>query len=395
MSTAKSRKVAAMCWGVQRLAWQSVQERIVTEELRHKPGHLVWRAYQLTWALFAEEAGALDITPVQEALMLVLASSPGIDQKTLAELVALDRSTAGNVIGRLQERGLIERVPNDSDRRARKLSLTPRGEAMSKKLRPVALRAAKRLLSPLGPLERPEFMRLLRKVTCMADPLDLIEPTRPSGHRLVGTRMLIVGLSDGFGREIVERIEAEGAEIAEVSSPDLGRQPAKAGFDRNVKTAIQRLGKVDVLLNGGGIGGELSSLSDLDKTYGHIQHVAASRWTAMMRVLPHLVEHGGGRIINLSAMPNTKVASQLLPALIAANAAVVTLTREVATDYRRNGIVANSISPRLERSTQLDAKDTSTINRLSQVAPADVAATATYLASADARFVSASDLILG
>lgn len=367
----------------------------MTDELRHKPGHLVWRAYQLTWALFAEEAGPLDITPVQEALMLVLANSPGIDQKTLAELVALDRSTAGNVIGRLEERGFIERVPNDSDRRARKLSLTPQGEAISKKLKPVALRAAKRLLSPLGPLERPEFMRLLRKVTCMADPLDLLEPARPSERRLDATRMLVVGLGDGFGREIVERLEAEGAQIVEIAAPELGRSTTADDFDGAAKAAIQRLGRVDVLLNGGNIGGELSTLRYLDKTYAHIHSIAASRWTTMMRVLPHLVENGGGRIINLSAMPNTKVAPQLLPALIAANAAVVTATREIATDYRRHGIVANSISPRLERLPVQDGKDAAIISRLAQVAPVDVAATATYLASAAARFVSASDLILG
>ena len=85
-----------------RMSCRPVEEHHLTNELRHKPGHLVWRAYQLTWLLFAEEAGALDITPVQEALLLVLAGCPGIDQKTLVELVALDRLTARNVIGRLE-----------------------------------------------------------------------------------------------------------------------------------------------------------------------------------------------------------------------------------------------------------------------------------------------------
>lgn len=93
-------------------------------KLRSKPGHLIWRAYQLCWTLFAQEVSPLDITPVQEALLLVLAKGGDIDQKSLAELVALDPSTAGNVIGRLEQRGLITRKENAHDRRARLVSVT-------------------------------------------------------------------------------------------------------------------------------------------------------------------------------------------------------------------------------------------------------------------------------
>ena len=367
----------------------------MTNELRHKPGHLVWRAYQLTWSLFAEEAGALDITPVQEALLLVLASSPGIDQKTLAELVALDRSTAGNVIGRLEERGLIARVPNDSDRRARKLSLTPSGHALSKRLGPVAQRAAKRLLGPLGPLERSEFMRLLRKVTSMADPLDVAEPVRTSMRRLNGTRMLAVGLDDSFGRQITERIEAEGAQILELSRPGKTSAAGDPEFSEQLKDGFRRLGRVDVLLNGGNVRAEILSSQDLDKAYGQIQDVAATRWTTMARVLPHFLENGSGRVINLAVIPNRSLPCGLARAVIAANAAIAALTREVATDYRRSGIVANSISPRVERSVRPDDKNAVSGSRLAHVAPAEVASIATFLSSADARFLSASDLVVG
>ena len=370
------------------------KEPHVIEELRHKPGHLVWRAYQLTWSLFAEECGSLDITPVQEALMLVLASRPGVDQKTLAELVALDRSTAGNVIGRLEERGLIARVQSASDRRARELSLTPCGEEMSKKLRPIARRAAKRLLEPLGPLERPEFMRLLRKVTSMADPLDAVEPSRSASLRLDGVKMMIVGSNDGFGREIVERAEAEGAQVALVSLPSTSNVVGSE-FSDSLQEAHRRLGRIDVLLNGGGIGGDQRKRPNLERNSANTLNVVGMRWTAMTRILPHFLENGCGRVINLAIMPNGTLPSHLLSDVIASNAAIVALTREFATDYRRNGIVANSISPRVERLVPPQSKDMTVSTRLVHVAPADVASTVAYLASADARFVSASDLVLG
>jgi DNA-binding MarR family transcriptional regulator/NAD(P)-dependent dehydrogenase (short-subunit alcohol dehydrogenase family) len=370
------------------------EKREMTDELRLKPGHLIWRAYQLTWLLFAEEAGTLDITPVQEALLLVLAKRPGIDQKTLADLVALDRSTAGNVIGRLEERGLITRVPNDSDRRARMLSLTPRGEAVSRKLRPIAQRAAERLLAPLDPIERPEFMRLLRKVTGLADSLDTVGPKTPSISRLDGKKILIVGLTDEFGRQIAQRV-SESAHSVQLPAPHVALQPGMdAEFTDCFKRACQHLGRVDVLVNGGNITGELLSTRNLEKAYAQIQETSGSRWTTILRVLPHFIEHGSGRIINLALFPNATISTHLLRAVVAANSAISALSRQVATDYRRSGIIANSISPRLEPSVQRDA-EAPLDQRFVHVAPAAVALMISYLASEDARFVSASDLIIG
>ena len=206
-------------------------------ELRSKPGHLVWRAYQLTWQIFAEEAGPLDITPVQEALLLVLSRRENLDQKTLAELVALDRSTAGNVIDRLEKRKLIARAENDKDRRARLVSLTARGKSLSEKLRPIAERAAERLLASLSPLERSEFIRLLRKITGLADPFDQATIAPPNVTRLSGKQILCVGLSDAFGQSIVQRLQSDGARVTKSPLPALKTRTDR--FDESLKQIIQ------------------------------------------------------------------------------------------------------------------------------------------------------------
>ena len=142
--------------------------------------------------------------------------------------------------------------------------------------------------------------------------------------------------------------------------------------------------------------GELLTSQNLDKTYGQIQDIAGMRWITMSRqLLPHFLENGAGRIINLSVMLNRSLPIGLESTVIAANTAIATLTREVATDYRRRGIVANSISPRVERSLQPDGEETVASSRLADVAPAEVASIAAFLSSADARFLSASDLVVG
>lgn len=368
----------------------------MTHELREKPGHLIWRAYQLTWQLFGEEAGSLEITPVQEASLLVLARRSNIDQKTLAELVALDRSTAGNVIGRLEERGLISRVPNDSDRRARLLSLTPKGEALSRKLRPIALRAATRLLEPLTPIERGELMRLLRKVTGLADPLDMAGSGVSSEQRLAGKRVLLVGLDDAMGEQIAETMRGEGAEVAEIAMPGPTHSGGRSdGFSERLSAALRELRGVDVLVNGGNVAPLQLAGRNSDDVNARIQHASGARWTVLSQVLPHLIDCGHGRVINLALFPAATLPSPLVPAVFAANASIAALTRRIAVDERQRGVVCNCLTPRLEACASADGGNLAGTSRFAPVAAIDVAQATRFLASSEARAISASLIEIG
>jgi DNA-binding MarR family transcriptional regulator len=132
-------------------------------ELGQRTGHLIWRAQQHAWRVFMEEAEKHDITPVQASVLLVISNQPGIDQKTLAGIIALDKATTGNVLGRLEARGLLIRKIEPTDRRARALYLTTSGRALNRKMGTVIRRARERLVEKLTRQERLEFIRLLRK----------------------------------------------------------------------------------------------------------------------------------------------------------------------------------------------------------------------------------------
>jgi DNA-binding MarR family transcriptional regulator len=135
-------------------------------DFHQAPGHLVRRAHQRAVALFMEETAGFDVTPVQFAILNELIDQPGADQVTLAARVALDAATSGSVIGRLEARGWIRRVPDSRDRRRKLLWVTPAGEAAALQLRPAAQRVQERLMAPLSQAEVTQLKSLLAKLVC-------------------------------------------------------------------------------------------------------------------------------------------------------------------------------------------------------------------------------------
>ena len=83
------------------------------------PGHLARRFQQIAVAVFlAEVEGAgFDLTPVQYAALAAIKLNPGIDQVTLAGLIAYDRTTITGVVDRLVQKGLLVRQASARVRR--------------------------------------------------------------------------------------------------------------------------------------------------------------------------------------------------------------------------------------------------------------------------------------
>src|SRR6187549_3030018 len=88
------------------------------------PGPLIRRAHQVAVAIFMEETGGSDVTPVQFAILNALIEDPGEDQVTLAAKVAFDAATFGSVIGRLEARGWVRREADAADKRRKLLWVT-------------------------------------------------------------------------------------------------------------------------------------------------------------------------------------------------------------------------------------------------------------------------------
>lgn len=133
-------------------------------DFEQAPGHLIRRAQQVAVAIFMEEAGEHDVTPVQFAILHALLDDPGEDQVTLAGKVAFDAATFGSVISRLEAKGWVRREADPGDRRRKLLWLTTAGERAALSLKRPVAKAQRRILEPLEPAEREALVALLAKL---------------------------------------------------------------------------------------------------------------------------------------------------------------------------------------------------------------------------------------
>ncbi|MFL6723180.1 MAG: MarR family winged helix-turn-helix transcriptional regulator [Sphingomicrobium sp.] len=88
---------------------------------------LAWEigeTYRSLRRYYDRRAAALGVTTAQWRVLAWLGHSPGLKQVELAERLDVEPITAGRIIDRLEEAGLVERQPDPVDRRAWRLMLT-------------------------------------------------------------------------------------------------------------------------------------------------------------------------------------------------------------------------------------------------------------------------------
>jgi DNA-binding MarR family transcriptional regulator len=137
------------------------------------PGHLARRFQQIAVAVFLAEIGeaGFDLTPVQYAALAAIRTNPGIDQVTLAGLIAYDRTTITGVVDRLVQKGLLVRHASSRDRRARELQVTEAGKRTLRGITPAVEAAQQTMLRGLTEKEGADLMRLLRKAIAAGNEL--------------------------------------------------------------------------------------------------------------------------------------------------------------------------------------------------------------------------------
>ena len=133
----------------------------IQQVLWSRPGFLVRRLNQIHYALFAEECKTHSMTPVQFGVLTALSLNPWLDQTAIGSELGLDRTTTADVLKRLEEKNLITRRMNPSDRRSRQSMITEDGYIAMKALHEGMTKAQERLLAPLTPRNQEIFVKLL------------------------------------------------------------------------------------------------------------------------------------------------------------------------------------------------------------------------------------------
>jgi len=113
---------------------------------------------------FERHARDIDLSPGRFAALTVIGLNPGISQTALSRAIGSDKSTLTPALSALVRRNLVRRTRTETDRRAYRLTLTAAGERMLRELTECARRHEEQLDVIVGPRERAQFLRTLRKI---------------------------------------------------------------------------------------------------------------------------------------------------------------------------------------------------------------------------------------
>jgi DNA-binding MarR family transcriptional regulator len=135
---------------------------------------------------FGEVVGALGLEPRQFAILHAVHRDAGQAQQTIGDLLAIPASTMVAIVDHLEDEGLLERRPHVSDRRARTLHLTARGESLLSAAMAEAMKQEARICNGLETEERNQLLSLLRRISQNLGVSSTALPDRGSGHRPQG-----------------------------------------------------------------------------------------------------------------------------------------------------------------------------------------------------------------
>jgi DNA-binding MarR family transcriptional regulator len=142
-------------------------------EIAEFAGQLFFRLWRASHTHVAEALQSIGLTPALFGVLNILGAHEGAIQQELGSAMGIDPSTMVSLLDELESAGLAKRRPHPRDRRARQVSITPRGRRLLQRARKMALEAEDEVLRGLTAAERRELLRLLQRAFSSAPPQPL------------------------------------------------------------------------------------------------------------------------------------------------------------------------------------------------------------------------------
>jgi DNA-binding MarR family transcriptional regulator len=135
-----------------------------THRLRGRVAWLVGRASLQAQRLIQERFAGHELRKQHYGVLASLADLGPASQGPLADRLCLDRSDLVSFLDELEERGLVVRTADTTDRRRKIVALTPAGEQLLGGLDQLVFAADEELLAGLSAEERATLVRLLQRI---------------------------------------------------------------------------------------------------------------------------------------------------------------------------------------------------------------------------------------
>jgi NAD(P)-dependent dehydrogenase (short-subunit alcohol dehydrogenase family) len=233
--------------------------------------------------------------------------------------------------------------------------------------------------------------------------------------RLEGKVCVITGAAGGIGAESVALFQQEGAKVVGVDlkagSPGDLSLAADVTSEDDVRgiyeQAKDEFGRIDVLFNNAGISpnDDSSILETGLEAWQRVQEVnLKSVFLCCKYGIPHLLDGGGGSVINVASFVAVMGAATSQISYTASKGGVLAMTREMGVEFARQGVRVNALCPGPVNTPllqELFAKDPEKAARrlvhlpMGRFAEArEIAQGALFLASDESSYVTASTFLI-
>lgn len=244
--------------------------------------------------------------------------------------------------------------------------------------------------------------------------------------KMQGKSVVVTGASSGMGDAIVRLFAAEGAQIVAVArrkerlealKESLADAPGtveiypgdvsdQALCEGMIDFAVEKFGKLDVLINNAGVMDDMSPIGDAtNEKYEQVMAVNIfGPFCAMRKAVNVFLSQGnGGTIVNVASLGGMRTCAGAI--YCASKAAVISMTKNTAYMYMKDGIRANAIAPggiASEIATSMGQPNPNGYGRIQPVlacgpepgSTEEIAKAALFLASDDSAYISGDVLVV-